>query len=688
MRAEGALTHKSPAEFFKDNKEIAGFDNAGKSLYTTLRELVENALDAAEALGALPVVDVAVQEIPQGKFNKLVGLDANAARKDAALYDDYETDAQKAKRVAKEEKAFAREEKAAAKKGGGEQPAKPAKQGAKEGGAGAAAKKEGNRTYYRVTVKDNGMGMEHAEIPNMLGRVLSSTKYGVKQTRGKFGLGAKMALIWSKMSTGLPIDVRSARCRQNFVSHYVLDIDIHKNQPNVHAEERLPNAEGWHGTQISATIEGNWSTYRSYILTYMRLLAVITPYADLHFRYVADDPAKSFDLAFRRRTDVMPAVPRETKHHPSSVDQLLVRDLASTTSAKTLVAFLSTEFTSIQKAHAQRLVAEMGEGFDPSMRPQALAHKQVVRLHQLFGQARFADPDPEFLSPAGEYNLRLGVHKELQPEYVSTHCSAPATHDGHAFVVEAAVSIGGREVKPGVNVFRFANRIPLLFEAGNDVATRCAQRFKWNTYKIDKNNDKIGVFVSIVSTKIPFKGTGKEYIGDDSEELKHAVEAALRSCAAQLRAKIARKQARKERAARKKNLFRYIPDAARAIFGVLDKVAARDDPPAKRQRLLDASARAPVPGAAHEAEGTGALLEQVRRAQVTEAVLRERLQQHVEQQDEDQALEYAMQQGARPSGGGGAPEATRVYLVPLGAAPAHACTVALDHPTGVLQLLA
>ena len=25
--------------------------------------------------------------------------------------------------------------------------------------------------------------------------------------------------------------------------------------------------------------------------------------------------------------------------------------------------------------------------------------------------------------------------------------------------------------------------------------------------------DKVGVFVSIVSTKIPFKGTGKEYIG-------------------------------------------------------------------------------------------------------------------------------------------------------------------------------
>ena len=70
--------------------------------------------------------------------------------------------------------------------------------------------------------------MPHDDIPNLLGRVLSGTKYGVKQTRGKFGLGAKMALIWSKMSTGLPIEIWSAMRDQSYVSHYKLDIDIHK----------------------------------------------------------------------------------------------------------------------------------------------------------------------------------------------------------------------------------------------------------------------------------------------------------------------------------------------------------------------------------------------------------------------------------------------------------------------------
>ena len=77
--------------------------------------------------------------------------------------------------------------------------------------------------------------MPHDQIPDMLGRVLSGTKYGVGQTRGKFGLGAKMALIWSKMTTGMPFEIRSTQADKTYISYYQLDIDIHKNAPNVHA---------------------------------------------------------------------------------------------------------------------------------------------------------------------------------------------------------------------------------------------------------------------------------------------------------------------------------------------------------------------------------------------------------------------------------------------------------------------
>ena len=40
------------------------------------------------------------------------------------------------------------------------------------------------------------------------------------------------------------------------------------------------------------------------------------------------------------------------------------------------------------------------------------------------------------------------------------------------------------------------------------------KRINWANYKINQAQDRVGVFVNIVSTKIPFKGAGKEYIGE------------------------------------------------------------------------------------------------------------------------------------------------------------------------------
>ncbi|KAF8057634.1 TOP6B [Scenedesmus sp. PABB004] len=623
------LQQKSPAEFFAENKNIAGFDNPGKCLYTTIRELVENALDSAESISELPMIEITIEEVSKARLNALRGVCA-VERVDAELYHDYESEEAKKKRLAKEARERERLEKLAAKKGDAAAAASAAAAAAKAADAGAG-KRGAPRgvNFYTVTVKDNGAGMPHADIPLMLGRVLSGTKYGVKQTRGKFGLGAKMALIWSKMTTGLPFTITSATRGSGFVSRYELDIDIHKNAPNVHAEARLPNPEAWHGAALSVTIEGGWSSYRAKVLTYLRQIAVITPYAQFSFRYVAEDPKASLALEFRRRTDVMPPPPQATKHHPSSVDLELVKRLIADSRAGSLAAFLTREFDQVNKALAGRLVSELRAGVSAGTDPKSLTSQQVVRLHQLLHEVRFADPSGGHLSPAGEYNLRLGVMKELGPDLIATHAGDVRVFEGHAFLVEAAVSLGGR-LRPGLNVYRFANRIPLLFEAGSDVVTRtAAKRVNWGAYKINQATDKVGVFVSIISTKVPFKGAGKEYIGDDVPEMVGGVKAAIQACAAQLRVKIARVQAAREQAARKRNLTRYIPDAAGAVWGVLEKMAAAPPRGPKRARVA----------------GGAALLAQVGAGAVSRGALEAALGAHVERIDTDMALEYQVSQG-------------------------------------------
>ena len=41
-----------------------------------------------------------------------------------------------------------------------------------------------------------------------------------------------------------------------------------------------------------------------------------------------------------------------------------------------------------------------------------------------------------------EYNLRLGIMKEYEPELIATGVAKPGAYNGHPFTVEAAVAFG------------------------------------------------------------------------------------------------------------------------------------------------------------------------------------------------------------------------------------------------------
>lgn len=882
---------------------VLRFPQPGKCLYTTIRELVENALDAAEGSAILPDVSICIEEISEAKLNDLRGIE-NIARVDKSLYADYKGAArggaaQAAAAVAQapgEDRPEAIESLLASQpdsqqgfeplsqlSGGpcgsvpaastppsSQAPLTPTRVGG--GGAGGGASSSSSQSYFVVTVKDNGCGMSREDIPEMLGRVLSGTKYGVAQTRGKFGLGAKMALIWAKMSTGLPIHVRSSTGGDSPISVVSLDIDIRANRPKVLESSVELNVGKWRGSQVSTTIAGNWQYYRAKVLKYLQLVAIITPHANVTFQYIPDPsrPSQPLQLSFARRTDAAPRPPRTVPHHPSSVDLERVRRLARQSDAKDLVSFLTTDFACVSRDLAKRLVEELRAGgfgtlrgdddaaldpngdkglagaigpkrgkeatkagkgqsakgaakpiartaakttqkkaparkipaesdsdvisdepsddsdgdsggdsdFDPSSLagksrkkaqggakgakakgakgaaeakkgkagsaaatakqagsrplpssslsvatvfsssnpkskasrslfgkeeplavgadsvkretpsvsssttnyplgppPRLLDARTAARLHSLLRSVRFPDPSGDHLSPAGEYNLRLGISKEVLPDLVATASLEPRVSEGHAFQVEAGVALGGRRLKPGLTVARFANRVPLLFEAGSDVATRTAsKRVPWTAYKINPTTDKVGVFVSIVSTKIPFKGAGKEYVADDVPELAAAVRQALLQCAAQLRGKLARQQAAREQVQRRRVLARYVPDVARAVYSLLSAVADSRDERGARKETNEGSARKPARGGRDAGAATPtrsssrsassaaasssasafavlepqkvALLEAVRAGGVTEDLLAQRLREHVERADATMAFEYAMRQGA------------------------------------------
>ncbi len=62
----------SVSEFFAKNRHLLGFDNKRKALLTTVKEAVDNSLDACEEAGILPDIDIRVKQVDQDRFTVMV----------------------------------------------------------------------------------------------------------------------------------------------------------------------------------------------------------------------------------------------------------------------------------------------------------------------------------------------------------------------------------------------------------------------------------------------------------------------------------------------------------------------------------------------------------------------------------------------------------------------------------------
>jgi DNA topoisomerase-6 subunit B len=211
----------------------------------------------------------------------------------------------------------------------------------------------------------------------------------------------------------------------------------------------------------------------------------------------------------------------------------------------------------------------------PSKNPRKLSHEEIVRLmHMLKRFREFLPPDASCLSPLGEDLLKAGVEKELKPEFVAVHQRKPATYSGHPFVVEVGIAYGGEIPKKGVFlVYRFANRIPLLYDEANDVSFRVIMAMNWRRYKVLPEMP-IAILVHICSTKVPYKTVGKEFIAD-RPEVRKEIANGLREVARQMQHFLSKRE-HVDRERKRLGIFnKYLPKIAQ--FST--QLAGREKPP-------------------------------------------------------------------------------------------------------------
>lgn len=420
---------------------------------------------------------------------------------------------------------------------------------------------------YRIRVEDNGTGVPPRHIPSAFGQVLFGSKYKLKQQRGTFGLGGKMAILYGQITTHQPALIISSTGMARIYMYKVM-IDIQKNRPIIVDRKVILNKEGWRGTIVEFCLEGDYFRAMPKILDYFKQTALVNPYANLTFV----DP-KGRLYKFTRVTKEMPEPPKETLPHPYGVDVELLQRLIQITPHKNMLDFLKNHFHRVGGITAQKFLDF--SNISPSKNPKKLSHEEIVRLMQMLKKFKdFLPPDASCLSPLGEELLKVGILKELKPEFVAVHQRKPATYAGHPFIVEVGIAYGGEIPKRGnFLIYRFANRIPLLYDEASDVSVKVINAMNWRRYKVTPDM-QIAILVHICSTKVPYKTVGKEFIAD-RPEVRREVANGLREVARQLQHFLTKRE-HVDRQRKRLGVFsKYLPKIAQ--FSA--KLAGKEKPP-------------------------------------------------------------------------------------------------------------
>ncbi|MDH3696077.1 MAG: DNA topoisomerase VI subunit B [Nitrosopumilus sp.] len=570
----------SPSEFFYSNRDLAGFSNPTRSLYTAVREFVENALDACDQKGILPDVHLIIKAV---------------------------------------------------------EPEKP------------------DPKPYILTVKDNGPGIDAEHIPLAFGTVLYGSKFGLKQARGMFGLGATMAILYGQITTNKPVIVKSSVDAKT-QDMFELLLDIQKNKPVIvkHTTKEISKK----GLSVSICLEGDYSKAGNKIRDYVYETSLITPYASITF----DDP-KGQKFSHPRFVKEIPPPPTIIRPHPHGIDVERIRrmivesqfeiptiddamiekvrkDLGLSTKnlsftsimekAKkkwknlprqvrvviSLMAFLKMDFEKLNKIriedidmpnkklfywdfgdsqsksidmdpesqyYKQLTNTVQGEplttfltkrfqrigpttaikfaefaGFKPEKRMGTLTNQELVNLSdslQKFDD--FMAPDSSCLAPLGEEPLEKGIKKFFNPDFTAVVQRPASAYSGFPFIIEMGIAYGGDIKSGGPHVYRYANRIPLLYDEGSDVVLKVSNDTDWGRYKI-KGEPPFIIVSHICSTRIPYKTAGKENVADRPEierELRLGLQFLSRKLAAYMS-----KRGQADMAKKRANLYaKYIP---------------------------------------------------------------------------------------------------------------------------------
>jgi len=483
----------SVSEFFTKNRHLLGFDNPQKALLTTIKEAVDNSLDACEEAGILPILKVGIIPLAEDRF--------------------------------------------------------------------------------RVSVEDNGPGIVKTQIPKIFGKLLYGSKFHtLKQARGQQGIGISAAGMYGLLTTGKSIVVTSRTDAGRPAHYYEIQIDTRKNMPQV-IIDKVVDWDVPHGTRVEIELIGTYKKGRHSIDDYIRQTAIANPHCEIYYNFSGGEGA----LHFPRASNVLPLEPREIKPHPYGIELGALIKMMKETPTRQLSAALQRDFSRVSARVAQEIC--QAADLRPSANPHTIVVNEAERLHRAINSVKIMSPPTNCLSPIGEEQILAGLKKEIKASYFTAITRAPSVYRGNPFQVEVAMAYGGS--LPGeelIDLFRFANRVPLQYQQSACAITKAVLGIEWRSYGLSQSKGALPVgplvlFVHIASVWVPFTSESKEAIAS-YPEIARELRLALQECGRKLGIHIRAHKRAAEEEKKKSYIEKYIPHigiALREILGLTNK---------------------------------------------------------------------------------------------------------------------
>lgn len=155
-------------------------------------------------------------------------------------------------------------------------------------------------------------------------------------------------------------------------------------------------------------------------------------------------------------------------------------------------------------------------------------------------------PPTKCLSPITEDDILTGLKTRYDAEFYTASTRSASVAKGEPFVIEAGIAYGGSIDTDSnkIQLSRFANRVPLVYQEGACAITQVVKGIRWNSYytsrdKISQHKGSLPqgpmvLLVHVASTNVPFTSESKDAVAS-VPEIEDEVERAVRDVARDLK---------------------------------------------------------------------------------------------------------------------------------------------------------